>query len=54
MWNDHDAVMTNFYFMKSPSRRWQEEREAKVKALIEQMGDKYVLAKPVGKLNDVK
>lgn len=49
MWNDKDITLTNFYGMQSPDPKYMQERMEKIKEVIEKMGDKYCLAKPVEK-----
>lgn len=44
MWDDREVTLKNFYGMKIEE---DPNRMEKVKAVIEQMGDKYCLAKPV-------
>jgi hypothetical protein len=51
MWNDNTVVMKNFYGMTPPSKKALKDRELKVKEIIEQLGSKYCLSKPVEKLN---
>jgi hypothetical protein len=45
--------MSNFYGAKSfkPTNRQIKDREFKLAKAIEYLGDKYLLAKPVGKIN---
>lgn len=48
--NDTDAVIDNLYGIFKPDPAVVEARNKKVASLILQMGDKYLLAKPVQKV----
>lgn len=51
MWNDATVVLKNFHGLTPPDQKVLKARERKVKQIIESMGDKYLLAKQVEKLN---
>jgi hypothetical protein len=50
---DDTLVITNFYKVFPPDVRAIKHRAVKVKALIEQMGSKYLLSETRGKLNGI-
>lgn len=43
-------IITSLYGMKSPDPKFIKQHEKRVAAVIEKMGDKYLLAKPVEKV----
>ena len=47
-------MLTSLYKISSPPKETVDIRDAKVKALIKQMGDKYLLAKPMQRIQDDK
>lgn len=49
--DDSNITMVNFINMPPPDAKAIKDRERKVKAIIEQMGDKYRLAVPLKKLH---
>jgi hypothetical protein len=51
MWDDTTLVIKSLYGMLPPDPKAVKLRDKKVKEIIEQMGDKYLLAKSVLKLN---
>lgn len=50
LWDDSAIVMKSFYGMSSPNSQQISKRDKKVKQMIKEMGDKYLLAKKMGRL----
>lgn len=47
-------IITSLYKLSPPPAQLVNARNEKIKQVIEQMGDKYLLAKPVQRIQDDK